>query len=130
MNESSLENPQPINSNEDLEHNDREKIDITKLSFEELGNLSKEVSNLAKKSFKRTTTDNDFMGFINANEDKVAIIERNGIYRVVGVSRKLADIQNVIARDNGIFHTGSADKEEIMQAIESVIKKFGNRIIE
>lgn len=115
--------------NESLSENryeNLEKMDPKNLSFEELEKLSKEVTELAKSSFKETEN-----GFININGDGLIVIETSGIFKIGSVSSGLADFHRYILHGpNKILEKGCDSKEEIMLAIKKMIEELGNRIIE
>ncbi len=108
------------------QHENPEKMDFNKLNFNELEELSKEVTELAKSSFKQIEN-----GYKNINGDAVTIQETKGVYEISSISSKLSDFHGyVLDSNNEILYGGNIDKEEMMKALKKMIEEFGNRIIE
>ena len=104
----------------------REGDDLLSLSFEELKRLSKDVSELAKISFEEIEN-----GFRNVNGDAITIWEENDRFEIGSISDSLRDFHKyILDADSAVLNKGSNNKEELMQAIRDMIRKFGNRIVE
>lgn len=102
-----------------------ERIDFSGLTFDELEEAFKEVSHLAKTTFREVEN-----GFENPNGDFIGVRQRDGLYRVSNLSGSLEEIHRHLASDTGsILTRGTPDKEELMQAIKAMIATSEGRII-
>lgn len=116
-----------LSENQFEENKNPEKKDPKDMNFEELKSFSKEISDLAKTSFKETEN-----GFVNADNEYVSIIKEGGqdVYKITGISDSLPKFHfYVLHGSNKNLEKGYIDKEEMMQAIREMIEKTGNRII-
>ena len=108
------------------QNENQEKINLEKLNFEELQQLSKEVTELAKTTFTETED-----GFQNVNGKKILIKEIYDKYTIAGIDSRLADFHRYILHESdGKLEKGFDDKEELIQEIRKMIEETGNRIVE
>jgi hypothetical protein len=102
------------------------KKDFSELGFDELQTVYEEVERLARTTFKRQ---GDFLQSITG--EMVGIKSDNGVYKLSYISPGLRAFHTAMATSgDSVIARGSADKEEMMQAIEAILKDSGNRVIE
>ena len=92
----------------------QKKIEPDKLNFEELGLHTKEVSELAKNTFKKSNN-----GFKNINGSTVVIKKSDGIFKIFGISDDLHDFHRYILHGpDKTLNKGHEDKKVMMQALK------------
>ena len=102
------------------------KKDFSELGFDELQGVYQALEGLAMTTFKRQ---GDF--FQSVTGDMVGIKSEDGVYKLSYISPGLKAFHAAMAMSgDSIIARGSADKEEMMQAIEAILKDSGNRVIE
>lgn len=103
-----------------------EGVDFSGLGFQQLQGAFKTVNILASTTFTRL--DN---GFVNVMDDGIYIRDMDGTFRLSVVSHSLTQVHLFLAtHTESVLTKGSTDKEEMMRALESLLKELGNRIIE
>ncbi|MFA6106752.1 MAG: hypothetical protein WC745_03730 [Patescibacteria group bacterium] len=103
-----------------------EKIDLTKLNFQELEAIFNKASELAENTF--TEKEN---GFVNIQRDGIIIMEAEGKWRITRQRPWPKFFETYIMQNaTPVFTEGSKNKQELMSAIREAIEQSGNRIIE
>jgi hypothetical protein len=101
-------------------------LDLEALNFEQLSGVYEKVGSLAEKTFKR---DGDC--FRNMSGTMVVSIKKDG-ERYVLSTLFGPTLHHYVAFSSVkvLNRSGSSDKEELVRAIEDMIKNLGNRLIE
>jgi len=100
-------------------------LDLEALSFDQLRDVYGKVGNLAEKSFRR---EGDC--FRNMNGTMVVGIQFSRGKYIISTLFGDAFHNYVTFSDNSVLRSGSLDKEEMILAVEEMIKNLGNRLME
>ena len=101
-----------------------EKINLEKLNFKELQQLSGEVVKLAETTFEETEN-----RFKNVNGKEILIKKMYDKYVIAGIDNRLTDFHGYLDYNNAL-REGFTNKEELMQKVRKMIEETGNRIVE
>ncbi len=104
-----------------------EKPPFEAFTFDELQEAHREVTELAKKTFKQTEN-----GFKNIEGDGIYVRETAKGCKLSEISHELKKVHEfiVVEASNSVLAQGAPDKATMMQAIKKMLVELGNRVIE